>query len=64
MECSERGYPWSKKVRCYSREAIADVCRQERVIITDEDIAHFCLYWISWTEVEAREGSSLSMATT
>ena len=39
----KRGRPWSKKARFYSREVSADGYHRARLIITEEDLAHF--FW-------------------
>ena len=56
MVGSKRERPWSKKVRCYSREGSVDECIRARVSITEEDLARFCLSWRGWTSVEASGG--------
>ena len=58
------GRTWSNKDKCSSKDGSADLCLGLRVSVTEKDIVHFCLSWISWTSVEASEGSSLSIDTT
>ena len=43
MSVSSIGRNWSKKARCYSREVREEEFIQARVILTDDDIALFCL---------------------
>ena len=58
------GRTWSKRGRFSSSGLSVYACLYIRVIITEEDLAHFCLSWSNLIEVEASENSSLSMATT
>ena len=64
MAVSKRGWTWSNKAWCYSREVGVGGCCRARLIVTEEDLERFCLSQISWTAVEVREGSLLSMDTT
>ena len=64
MVGSKRGWPWSKKARCYSRQVSSDGCLQSMVSVTEEYISRFCLSCSSWTTVEASEGYSVYMSNT
>ena len=58
------GSPWSKKAWCSSREVREEGYCKVSVILTEEDMACFCLSRSSWTVVAAIVGSSLSMYNT
>ena len=54
---------WSNKVLFSSRKVIAEGCYQEKVILTKENIACFCLSQRSFTALVERVVSLLSIVT-